>query len=149
MECSGYQRLISRMIDGECDDVERESVDVHLRECERCRAFFASMRDVNALHRGLGETSPPLTLTARVMAAVEQPERRSRFAGLMRAAVPVAAAAVLILGFYAGSCLVALYGQPVSNGRLAALELEYLDEYPPGSVGDVVMTATEGGNDVQ
>lgn len=149
MECSEYRRLISRMIDGECDAPLRESIEAHLRDCEECRAFLESTRELFALHRGLGESAPPGALAASVMGIVEAQEHRSRFAGFMKVVVPIAAAVVLVFGIYAGSALVDLYNQPASNGQLAALDLEYLDEYPPGSVGEAIMTVTEGGNDVK
>lgn len=147
MECSEYRRLISRMIDGECDASRRESIAAHLGECEGCRTFLESIQEISAFHRELGELDAPRSLVREVMDDIVEPRRRSRFAGLIRAAVPVAAAVVLVLGIYAGSYLVELYRQPVTNGQLAALELEYLDEYPPESMGDLLMEVTEGGSD--
>lgn len=147
MDCGDYRKMLSREIDGEIDLSQREALEAHLEGCESCRRAREALREMYALHRELGELAPPDTLTAGVMAAVRAPERRGRFAGLIRAAVPVAAAVVLVLGIYAGVFLAEVFERPNVNQQLAALELEYLDEYPPESMGDLLMEVTEGGSD--
>ena len=147
MDCSDYQRLLSREIDGEIDSSQGAVLEAHLEGCESCRRVRDALREMYTLHRELGELEAPRSLVRGVMDHVARPRRRSRFAGLVRAAVPVAAAAVLVLGIFAGMFLAELYERPGIDQQLAVLELEYLDEYPPGSMGDLFMEVTEGGGD--
>ena len=147
MDCSDVRRLLSREIDGELDPSRLKELEAHLERCESCRRAREDLRETYALHRRLGEIEPPLTLVPEIMTAVEGPQRRSRFTGFFRAAVPIAAAVVLILGIYAGVFLSGLHETTGVDQQLAALELEFLDSYPPGSMGDLLMEATEGGDD--
>jgi predicted anti-sigma-YlaC factor YlaD len=147
MDCRDFRKMLSREIDGEIDHAEEASLAAHLEVCESCRRARAVLREATALHRDLVELEPPLSLANDVMASIVEPERRGRLTGFFRVAVPIAAAVVLVLGIYAGIFLGDLITQPGVNGNLAVLELEYLDEFPPGSAGDVIMTATEGGDD--
>ena len=147
MDCSDYRKLLSREIDGEIDRSLLEALEGHLRSCESCRMAREVLRETFTLHREIGELEPPRLLTQDVMDGIVEPARRNRFAGFIRAAVPVAAAAVLVLGIFAGTFLTKLYERPSAEQRLAVLELEYLDEFPPGSMGDLIMEVTEGGGD--
>lgn len=68
--------------------------------------------------------------------------------GWLRFALPAAAAAVFVLGFWIGSLMHEQYrGEAVSTvaSGTEALDLEYLDEYPPGSFGYILTTSYEGG----
>ena len=147
MDCRDYQRLLSREIDGEIDPAEHRALAEHLLECENCRNARIAMREAFMIHHELVELQPPRSLVNDVMDGVAHRERRGWFGGWIRSAVPVAAAIVLVLGIYAGVVLTDLYWAPSVEQQLAALELEYLDEYPPGSMGDFLMEVTEGGGD--
>ncbi len=147
MDCRDFRKMLSREIDGEIDHADEKSLSAHLEVCESCRRAHAALKEATALHRDLAQLEPPRTLVTDVMASIGEPERRGRLTGFFRIAVPIAAAVVLVLGVYAGMFLGDLIKQPAINGSLAVLELEYLDEFPPGSTGDVIMTATEGGDD--
>ena len=65
--------------------------------------------------------------------------------GWLRFALPAAAAVVLFLGVLAGGNLIEVI-MP-SNGTDAAevFGLEYLEEHPPGSVGELMLAEAEGG----
>lgn len=147
MDCSDYRELLSREIDGEIDPSLHAVLEEHLRSCESCRRYREVLRETYMLHREIGELEPPRSLAASVMDRIVTPAPRSRFAGFVRAAVPVAAAAVLVLGIFTGTFLTRLYERPSAEQQLAVLELEYLDEYPPGSMGDLIMEVTEGDDD--
>lgn len=147
MDCRDFRKMLSREIDGEIDRADEASLAAHLEVCESCRRAREALGEATALHRDLVELEPPRTLVTDVMASIEEPERRGRLTGFFKVAVPIAAAVVLVLGIYAGIFLGDLIKQPAINGSLAVLELEYLDEFPPGSAGDVIMTETEGGDD--
>ena len=112
MDCSDFQRLLSREIDGEIDPSRRIELETHLERCENCRRAREALRQTYELHSGLGEMEPPRTLVPDVMAVIEGSQRRSRFTGFTRAAAPFAAAVVLILGIYAGMFLAELYEAP-------------------------------------
>lgn len=52
MECQDYQRLVSRMHDGELPPDESAEVFLHLATCGVCREFYSSLRVLDgALNR--------------------------------------------------------------------------------------------------
>jgi hypothetical protein len=89
----------------------------------------------------------PRLVASICAAALESREARAA-RGWLRFALPAAAAAVFVLGFWVGSLMHERYGggsaSSLASGA-AGLELEYLDEYPPGSFGDILAASYEGG----
>jgi anti-sigma factor RsiW len=138
------------------DDAEHEAVELHLRECPRCRAEVAEHREVAALLAN-GGTDAPDGVWDRIVAALdESPPRmrieikgeggtvvplqrptpsagaaradRGRFGGRVRAAVLAVAAALILL---LGGLVVRL------NDRVGELEgRESLTEVASAAVAD-------------
>lgn len=148
MKCSDIRKRISRGLDGLLDDEERAAVAGHLESCDGCREFESALTQLHALHRSTGEVEPPATLLPSIMYEVEERSgARARMSGWLRFALPAAAAVVLFLGILAGVSLTELIVP--SNGMDAngVLGLEYLDEHPPGSLGELMLAGVEGGVD--
>jgi anti-sigma-K factor RskA len=103
---------------------ERQAFEVHLRDCERCRAELETLEDtVGALAFATEAPAPAIALRERVLVAAREepptvvalrPRRMRLYAG---AAVAVAASAALAIGLWAG-----LSGE--SDGPKLALSLQ-------------------------
>jgi predicted anti-sigma-YlaC factor YlaD len=148
MDCRTCRILISREIDGEAAGADRAGFDRHLGSCAYCASFRDSARRANAVHRAIPERAPSPRLVASILAATVERREIPRTRWWLRIAVPAAAAAVFVLGFWVGSLMHERYGGESAStlaGGAAGLELEYLDEYPPGSFGDILAASYEGG----
>jgi hypothetical protein len=87
--------LLAEYVDGTLDDGGRSRVEAHLRACERCREEVALAGEGRAGLAALPAVEPPPGLALEVRRAARRTAPR---AGVWRVAVPVAAAAVLIVG---------------------------------------------------
>ncbi len=70
-ECTQYQELISRMLDGELSDAEKERLHAHVDECPDCRRVldaFTMLRDT--ITEDLEE--PPASLAEAVMEQIRR-----------------------------------------------------------------------------
>ena len=144
MDCHDFKKLISRELDSEISDSDRRALDSHVEACDGCRDFKASLARTFSIHRGLRDAAAPPSIVPVVIAAVEREEPVRRAPWWRRIAVPAAAAIVLFAGALSGNFLVDAF--VASNGLETAetLELDYFEEYPPGSVGDILIAAAEG-----
>ncbi|UCF05710.1 MAG: zf-HC2 domain-containing protein [bacterium] len=146
MDCDGFRKMISRRLDGELGDAELEKLERHLKVCDACRRCLESFGETVSIHKSLIEVSPPPSIVPSVMAAIEEPEPAWWVRGWLKVAVP-AAALIVLLGLQVGGFLTETFVPPQQGDEVAVIELEYLDEYPPGSFGDVLVMASEGGGD--
>lgn len=146
MDCRDFKKLISRELDGEISDSDRKALDRHIEACDGCRDFKSALARTFSIHRGLPDAAAPPSIVPAVVAAVEREEPVRRAPWWRRIVVPAAAAVVLVAGTLSGNYLADAF--VTSNGIATAetLELDYLDEYPPGSVGDMLIAAAEGGD---
>ena len=146
MKCSDMRRESSRELDGELEQSRAEALATHLGTCEECRSYRESMQQLYSLHEGLVEAEPPAGLLPSVMSELEQPARRDRSGWWPRFAVPAAAALVVFLGVLAGGRLAEMASPVNGNGQTDVFGLEYLEELPPGSIGELILADSEGGN---
>lgn len=149
MECSDLRKLISEELDGEIREGDRDLLGRHLDSCEGCREFRESLLEMSALHREMVEVEAPSTILSAVMAATEEQEAEETRKWWFRIPVPAAAVLVMLLGIGIGVFLTEAFTPAAVNGQADVLELEYLDEYPPESVGEVLLSVAEGGGDEQ
>ncbi|MCX5752222.1 MAG: zf-HC2 domain-containing protein [Candidatus Krumholzibacteria bacterium] len=149
MDCRKFRRMVSRQLDGALDGASRADLESHLSSCTGCRRF----RDLSlaglSMHRSVKEADPPRSLFPSILAAVEVGPRWRWNGGWLRAAVPAAAAAAAVLGVWVGGLIHESYAPATAGNQADVLELTYLDEYPPGSMGDILMTSNGGGGDEQ
>ncbi len=148
MKCSDVRREISRELDGALDEERLSAIAGHLEGCEDCRLFRSALTELHSLHRDAEEVDPPARLRRSIMDAVEKRGAgRARIHGWLRFALPAAAAVVLFLGVLAGGSLTRLILPSNGTDASEVFGLEYLDEHPPGSVGELMLAGIEGGAD--
>ncbi len=145
MKCSEIRRAISRELDGELERSRVEDLEKHLETCDECRGYRASMQRIYSLHSRLAEAEPPSRLHGNVMSSIEEPAGRVRSNLWFRFAVPAAAALVMFLGFLAGERIAEMVGPENGNGQNDVFGLEYLEELPPGSIGELMLADSDGG----
>lgn len=151
MDCRRFRISISREIDGESSVADREELARHIETCSDCRAFSALVRAATAAHRSIPEMSPDPRLVGAIVARASAGRGRVWTHGWLRLAMPAAAAAVFVLGFWIGSMMHEHYRGAATTSVAEAgngagqLDLEYLGEYPPGSFGAVLDASYEGG----
>jgi len=149
MDCRKFRRMVSRELDGALDGAGRADLESHLASCAGCRRF----RDLSlaglSVHSSVTEVDPPSSLLPSILAAVEVGPRWGWMHGWLRLAVPTAAAAAVVFGVWIGGFMHKSYAPASAGNQTDVLELTYLDEYPPGSLGDILMTSNGGGGDEQ
>ena len=149
MDCRNFRTKVSRELDGLLDGADRKDLDAHLASCAGCRRF----RDLSlaglSMHRSVREADPPPSLLPSILAAVEVGPRWEWMHGWLRVAVPAAVAAAVVVGVWIGGLMRESYAPASVGNQMDVLELTYLDEYPPGSLGDILMTSNGGGGDEQ
>jgi anti-sigma factor RsiW len=146
MKCSDIRKRISRELDGLLDEEERAALAGHLEGCDDCREFRAALSRLHALHGSAEEVDPPASLLPSIMYAVEgRGQAPARASDWLRFALPAAAAVVLFLGILAGASLTELIMPSNGTDANGVLGLEYLEEHPPGSVGELMLAGVEGG----
>lgn len=149
MRCREFRKVISRELDGRCEGVERERLDAHLASCADCREFRALSLAGLSIHRSVRDVEAPRSLEQSIMAAVEGRRDAGWIHGWLRFGVPAAAAAVAALGIWVGG-LIHESSMPLGTETQSdVLELGFLDDYPPGSVGDILVASNEGGGNGQ
>lgn len=149
MECNDIRNLISKELDGEIQEREREFLRRHLDSCEECRELRESFLEVSTLHREMIELEAPLAILPAVMAVFEEREPEVARKWWLRIPVPAMTVLVMLLGIGIGGFLIDAFTPTEVNGQADVLELEYLDEYPPESIGEVLLSEAEGGGDEQ
>ncbi len=150
MDCRKWRALVSRELDGELDGADRGGLERHVERCARCAAFRELIREAASIHRSGPERDPSPRLVASILAEAGAARRSPRIGGWLRFAVPAAAAAVFVLGFWVGSLMHERFGgegvSTVASGAMG-LDLEYLGDSPPGSFGNIVTVSYEGGEE--
>src|SRR5687767_12020872 len=86
------EEALSAYCDDDLGDVERESIERHLRGCEKCGTIVARVKWLSALARKL--IDPPMV--GRLRAQLEQDKAWDHIAKIARMAAAAAAAAVVI-----------------------------------------------------
>lgn len=146
MKCSDVRKGISRALDGLLSGEELGAVESHLESCDACREFRSALVELHSLHRDAEAFEPPVSLLQSIMDAVEERSTgRTWTHGWLRFALPAAAAIVLVLGILAGWNLMGVLMPTNGTDAAEVFGLEYLEEHPPGSVGELMLAEAEGG----
>ena len=146
MKCSDVRKEISRELDGVLNEEELSALARHLQSCDACREFSAAFAELHSLHREAEALDPPISLLPSIMDAVEEHGTgRTWTHGWLRFALPAAAAVVLFLGIMAGGSLMEMLLPSNGTDVTEVFGLEYLEEHPPGSVGELMLAGVEGG----
>lgn len=146
MKCGEIRKGISRELDGTLSEEELRTVESHLESCEACREFRAAFAELHSLHREAEVFDPPVSLLPSIMEAVEERSKGWTWThGWLRFALPAAAAVVLFLGILAGGNLIEMVLPSNGTDASKVFGLEYLEEHPPGSIGELMLAEAEGG----
>ena len=82
--CARAERLISLNADGEANEAERRELDRHLERCLACRAIENATLLVRADLRERPRAALPDALAARLVATIQNEQRRERVEALER-----------------------------------------------------------------
>jgi len=145
MDCREYRRIVSRELDGSVEETEGASLERHMESCPACRRFREAAFAAASLHRRIIEVAPPADLASSIVARAARRREGAWLGGWLRFAIPAAAAAAVI-GIWLGGVLTQHFASGTGSSRTDVLELEYLDEYPPGSMGDLLAVSDAGGS---
>jgi anti-sigma factor RsiW len=147
MDCREYRRLASQEADGALDAAGHERLELHTASCAACARFREVTRAAVSIHRSIPDVAPPGTLVSRIVAAATAERSRPGLSVWIRVALPAAAAATAVLGIWIGGMLTERLASADMQSQADVLELQYLNEYPPGSVGELLMASNGGGAD--
>lgn len=145
MDCTESRRMISRLIDGEIEEEERDRLLRHLEGCMECSGFHRFLCDLGSVHADLEEADPPGEMLGSIL---EMAEGRGRIAGWKKMMVYAAAAVIILTGAGIGSFLAPRDDASGDEEFVGIEEIRYLDPYPPGSIGEKLLEMAEGEADV-
>ena len=142
--CSEVRPLVSALVDGEVDDLQRARIEKHIRGCARCREFELFLRRVSRVMKAGASAegaSSPKTVPARTLAhEVRRTRGEARRASWRSSAVGAAIAAALSLGMVIGGLGMwtlnqadAPEGESVQNQR-SMPRVELVEKLDPGEV---------------
>ncbi len=123
MRCTNCRDNFTDYLEDSLPPPQREQMAAHLRECADCAAELTALRRTVAALHSLPTVSPPADLLARINRAVDAQTTTPRFRVSWQRLGTVAAAATLLLGFWA----VLSYQRPgtVTQGISPALRFEH------------------------
>lgn len=149
MDCRDCMRLSGRYVDGEAAPAEAAALEAHLEGCPRCARRIADLGLLARAHAGLGEAALPEGLARRIVAASRKAAAGPALiaGGRLAAIVAAAAAAVVLLGIYAGSFISRSYFGETAPRYAEVTGLDYLEAYPPASLGDAIEVVAGGKTD--
>ncbi len=101
MRCTNCRDNFTDYLEDSLPPPQREQMAAHLRECTDCAAELAALRRTVAALHSLPTVSPPEDLLARINRAVDAQTTTPRFRVSWQRIGTVAAAATLLVGFWA------------------------------------------------
>ncbi len=149
MDCSDFRKMASKKLDGVLGEEDIAELESHISECADCGSFMKLIVEAALIHREMTEIEPPAGLRGAVMASIEGKEAQERFGGRYKIAVSAAAVLILLAGIGTGNFIKEAFTPADLNSHVEQLELEYLDEYPPNSLGEVLMALSGENSDEQ
>jgi len=119
MDCEYYQKLMSRMLDGDLSADETEDLRAHVQSCSSCHAVFTAFADLSAcLKENLAE--PPVSLRETIMDGIRpqkmddvRPRKKKRepIPLILKILVPTAACFALLA---TGAIYLTYYGSNIT-----------------------------------
>jgi anti-sigma factor RsiW len=95
MNCREVKKYLDTYVDSELEAGRILEVDTHLEECEHCRSIVLLKRKLKSEIRELGQIKAPDYLRNQILAKANP--RRKRWRNIIATAVPLAAAAALVM----------------------------------------------------
>jgi anti-sigma factor RsiW len=146
MRCSEVKRLLSSYIDEELLEGERESLEIHLKDCRECSAKFDEIRNLHHLFARTERFNAPYGFSTRVMANLAgQQSKKGLFIPLfIKFGEALLIAAVIILGIASGTVLVK-NAVPQDGQNIASIfSLDAFDAASRDSVSGAYLAMMEG-----
>jgi anti-sigma factor RsiW len=144
--------MTSRYVDQDLDPHEERTLELHIRECSDCKEAVEGQLAVHNLFGSAERFEAPYGLAARVMARIEENEKRAPFWGFftlqpvfLRAVEMAFALVVIFIGMVSGNLLVAGRTPERSMTVQESFSLDLFQATPPDSIGGVYVTLA-GGN---
>ncbi len=150
MECAQVKQMTSRYVDQDLAPHEKRTFEHHLGECPSCQEAMEKQKAVHDLLGSAEKFKAPIGFAAKVMARIEEKERRPSFWGFFTLqpvflrAVEVAFALVIVfIGMVSGNMLVTSKTpeRPVTVQESFSLDL--FQATPPNSIGGIYLTLAE------
>ncbi|MBI4764802.1 MAG: zf-HC2 domain-containing protein [Deltaproteobacteria bacterium] len=149
MKCSTVKPMISRYVDQDLDPDEKKAFELHLRECPGCEEALAGQMAVHHLFSSTERFEAPYGLATRVMARIEENEKRTPFWGFftlqptfLRAVEIAFALMVVFIGMVSGNLLVAGRTPERPLTVQESFSLDLFQATPPDSIGGVYVKLT-------
>lgn len=127
MECREMVVLIHEWLDGETDELANQCLQDHLKTCEKCRQHLHELQRVVAFVQSASHIHVSSDFTARVLAQLPAPSKKTLFSSWLRNH-PFFTAAAVFLVLIAGSVSANWYDRndtlQVSSSDLDKLEID-------------------------
>ena len=160
--CKDIRKKISAFQDGEVNQAQKESVEIHLQNCRDCKKEFEAMMLTYQYIEKLLQIEPGPMFTQQVMAEMNKTSWLDRFLNTVLRPLPVSAAmtAMVMIGLLSGVFLGNLVIQNLSNPLelsspgnysdqeiiVSSLFIDSFNAVPPGSIADGFLRVTLGSN---
>ncbi|WP_400164614.1 zf-HC2 domain-containing protein [Brevibacillus sp. TJ4] len=127
MECREMVVLIHEWLDGETDELSNQRLQNHLKTCETCRQHLHELQRVVAFVQSASHIHVSSDFTARVLAKLPAPSKKTLFSSWLRNH-PFLTAAAVFLVLMAGSVSANWYDRndtlQVSSSELDKLKID-------------------------
>ena len=151
MECAQVKQMISRYVDQDLDPQEKRSLEDHIGKCPSCQEAMEGQMAVHNLLAEAEKFEAPLGFATRVMARIEEKERRPSFwsfftlqPAFLRMAEVAFALVIVFIGMVSGNLLVTSKLPERSVTVQETFSLDLFQATPPDSIGGIYMTLTGG-----
>lgn len=151
MECAQVKQMISRYVDQNLDPQEKRTLEHHLRACPGCQEAIEGQMAVHQLLGSAEKFEAPLGFATRVMARLEERERRPSFwsfftlqPAFLRVAEVAFALVIVFIGMVSGNLLVTSKLPERSVTVQETFSLDLFQATPPDSIGGIYVTLAGG-----
>jgi predicted anti-sigma-YlaC factor YlaD len=151
MKCDQIKRKLSALLDHELSENEESPIKEHINQCSTCKANLQELGTLRDIIQRIPDIEVPYYFRTRLMQNIEIPGKRhlSFIERLRHAAMPVAAAAAVILSLIAGNYIGEnLYQILVNGSKYRYDKVEVLDfalnNFPEGSLSDMYQNVLNG-----
>jgi anti-sigma factor RsiW len=143
MGCRRIKKMMSLYIGNELSPVDRETFQLHIKNCPQCSKELAESQAIHQLFTKTEKSPAPYGFTARVMENLEHkdiPQTKIREFFLFRPFLPrfagvVLALAVMVLGIISGNLLVTARAIPQNTATIEQVfSLDVFQANPPGTL---------------
>jgi anti-sigma factor RsiW len=149
MKCSQVKPMIDRYVDQGLDPSEKKAIEQHIGECPDCKDAVEEQLTVHNLFGSAVRFDAPYGFAPRVIARIEENEKRAPFWGFfthqpvfLRAVEMAFALVVIFIGMVSGNLLVAGRAPERPITLQESFSLDLFQATPPDSIGGVYVKLT-------